>query len=85
VDAKTAGDVRDRASGLEDEPDGALAQLIGVLPRGCHDWSISFPGQSLAWEPPEKPGCFTSSALSHPRAKRRPVTTMEGAGQAEGP
>src|SRR6266498_3036634 len=40
--------MRDRPSRLEVEPDGPLAQLIGVLPRSAHRWSISFP-QDSAW------------------------------------
>ena len=48
MDAEITGHMRDRQTALEHETDGALAQLIGVLPRGRHDWSISFP-QDRAW------------------------------------
>src|SRR5262249_46015091 len=59
VDAEIAGDMSDRAAGLEDEPDRALAQLIGVLPRGCHDSEhLLPPGRRLVREHPRNSGCF---------------------------
>ncbi len=40
VDAEILRDLRDRTTGLEHEPDRALAQLIGVLLRAGHmTWS----------------------------------------------
>jgi integrase len=48
MDAQVSGDMRDRPLRLEHQPHRPLTQLIGVLPRSRHRWSISF-GQDIAW------------------------------------
>lgn len=40
----------DRTPRLEHEPDSKLSQLLWVLPRGSHRWSISFP-QDITGDP----------------------------------
>src|SRR4051812_43683955 len=42
VNAEIAGDVRDRPTGLEHQPDGALAQLVVVLAGTRHRQIIDF-------------------------------------------
>src|SRR6266540_6887649 len=48
VDAEITRHLPHRTARLEHQPDGPLAQLQRILPRGSHRRSISFP-QDSAW------------------------------------
>ncbi len=66
MDVEIARDPGDRTTArLEIEPDSPLTQLNGVLPRGSHSRSISFP-QDRAWfrSLQETQGPSTEQALS---------------------
>jgi hypothetical protein len=57
VHPQVAGDMGDRAAGLEHEANGALTQLVGVLPRGSHRGGGSFLQDASSWlgESPSNP------------------------------
>jgi hypothetical protein len=43
LDAQVAGDVGNRAAGLEHKSRATLQQLLGILPRSCHNGRLSSP------------------------------------------
>src|ERR1019366_7919871 len=56
VNTQVGGDPRDRPPGLEHEPNAALHQLIGILPRSWHPRRVSSrQDRILVSEPPSKP------------------------------
>jgi hypothetical protein len=55
--AQVGGDLRDRAAALQRQPHTAADQLIGVLPRTCHDGRLPLPRtEILVRKSPSKPG-----------------------------
>jgi hypothetical protein len=78
VNAEITSDMRDRPTRLEHETDRTLAQLIGVLPRGCHDTEhLLPPGRSLVREPPRKPRVLHLHVVGAPRGRRRLGSEMK--------
>src|SRR6202167_1447176 len=43
IDAQVSGDVGNRAAGLEHKSRATLQQLLGILPRSCHNGRLSSP------------------------------------------
>ena len=56
VDPQISGDVRDRPAALKRQPDAALEQLLGILPRSRHDAEdLLSPGQHPGRRSPRNP------------------------------
>ena len=79
VDPEIAGDVRDRPAAFKRQPDAALEQLLGVLPRSRHDSGESPLPRTASWNR----GPRQTRSGSPGRSRRQPAPTYErGAGNS---
>src|SRR5207302_7666305 len=85
VDAQIGGDVRDRPTALERQPDATLKQLLVVLPRSRHGSGGSPLPRTASWNrgPPRNPVRLTwawwslTSLITEPEASFRYTTATQ--------